>query len=192
MKKKVTGLLMCMMLLCMSLFAGCSLVEPNYKDYYNQAVAVIEDKETGEKIEISKKDLISAYQSYGYYTRENNQLFTPVIGQSEVNVYILVKHWTQENDPNGTLAKPSSEWLKSDIGALQTTMVSDAKINPQNNNFYSLGLIMDLTQFKVAWDAAGGDGGATPLSEVAITRSPSGTLVREFTLENAKVICDVY
>lgn len=66
MKKKVTGLLMCMMLLCMSLFAGCSLVEPNYKDYYNQAVAVIEDKETGEKIEISKKDLISAYQSYGY------------------------------------------------------------------------------------------------------------------------------
>lgn len=128
------------------------------------------------------------YQSYGYYTRENNQLFTPVIGQSEVNVYILVKHWTQANDPNGTLTKPSSEWLKSDIGALQTTMVSDAKINPQNNNFYSLGLIMDLTQFKAAWDANGRDN----YSSSSTTRSLSGAPVREFKLENAKVICDVY
>lgn len=128
------------------------------------------------------------YQSYGYYTKTGNQLFTPVAGQSEVNVYILVKHWTQENDPDGEPGSPSSDWLKSDIGALQTTMVSDGKISPQNNNFYSLGLIMDLTQFKAAWDANGGDN----YSSSSTTRSLSGAPVREFKLENAKVICDVY
>lgn len=77
MKKRFTGILMCMMLLCMSVLAGCSLVEPNYYDYYNQAVAVVEYKKTGEQYDITKRDLISAYQSYGYtyeqyysYTRE--------------------------------------------------------------------------------------------------------------------------
>ena len=77
MKKRFTGILMCMMMFCMSILAGCSLVEPNYNDYYNQAVAVVEYKKTGEQYEITKKDLISAYQSYGYsyeqyygYTRE--------------------------------------------------------------------------------------------------------------------------
>lgn len=128
------------------------------------------------------------YQSYGYYTWSGNQLFTPVTGVSEVNVYILVKHWTQANDPNGTLAKPSSEWLKSDIGALQTTIVGDAKIYPQNNNFYSLGLIIDLTQFKAAWDANGGDN----YSPSSTTRSLSGAPVREVTIPGAKVVCDVY
>ena len=66
MKRKFTGLLMCMLLTCMSLFAGCSLVEPNYYDYYNQVVAYVENKDTGDYYSITKQDLISAYQSYGY------------------------------------------------------------------------------------------------------------------------------
>ena len=77
MKKKFAGILMSFCLLCMGLLAGCSLVEPNYKNYYNQVVAVVENKTTKEKSEITKRDLISAYQSYGYtyeqyygYTRE--------------------------------------------------------------------------------------------------------------------------
>ena len=77
MKKKFAGILMSFCLLCMGLLAGCSLVEPNYKNYYNQVVAVVENKTTKEKSEITKRDLITAYQSYGYtyeqyygYTRE--------------------------------------------------------------------------------------------------------------------------
>ena len=66
MKKKFTGILMSFCLLCMGLLAGCSLVETNYGRYYNQVVAVVENKESGERAEITKSDLISGYQSYGY------------------------------------------------------------------------------------------------------------------------------
>lgn len=66
MKRKFTGVLMCMLLVCMSIFAGCSLVEPNYNNYNNQVVAIVENKETGKKHEITKKDLYGAYQSYGF------------------------------------------------------------------------------------------------------------------------------
>lgn len=138
------------------------------------------------------------YQSYGYYTKaatetqSGNHLFTPVTGTSPVHIYILIKHWTGGNDG------PDENWLKSDIGALQTTIVSNGSITPSNNNFYTIGLVMDLTQFKNAWDAAGGDAGQQAAEDAAsgststtMTRSPSGAPVREFTLKDAKIICDV-
>lgn len=66
MKKKLTGILMCLMMVCMSVLAGCSLVEPNYDQYYNQSVVVLTNTKTNETYEISKRDLWSSYQSYGY------------------------------------------------------------------------------------------------------------------------------
>lgn len=50
----------------MSLLTGCSLVETNYDKYYSQVVAVVENKESGEKAEITKRELVQSYQSYGY------------------------------------------------------------------------------------------------------------------------------
>lgn len=77
MKKRFAGILMCMMMLCMSLLAGCSLVERDYNRYYSQAVAVVEHKENGKTAQVTKRELIEGYQSYGYmyeqsygYTRE--------------------------------------------------------------------------------------------------------------------------
>lgn len=138
------------------------------------------------------------YQSYGYYTKAatetqpGNHLFTPVTETSPVYIYILIKHWLGDGEP-------TEEWLKSDIGALQTTIVQgDESIIPINNNFYTLGLLMDLTQFKKAWEEAGGDEGQKNAEEAAsgstsatMTRSPSGAPVREFKLKDAKIICDV-
>ena len=134
------------------------------------------------------------YKGYGYYTLplENeamgevgNYLFTPVTGE-EMNVYILIKHWTQDQDPNGTSDNPSPEWLNSDDGALQTTVhLSTAAANPQNGEFFNVGLIMDIEEFKAAWDAPEN-------ASTVSTKSPSGATVREFTLKDAKVICDVY
>lgn len=132
------------------------------------------------------------YSSVGYYTQSGNHLFTPVTETAEsIHVYLLIKHWTGEGDPD-------EEWLKSDIGALQTTIAEGAIIQPYNNNFYTLGLIMDLTQFKKAWEAAGGDKGqedaenaASGSTSTTMTRSPSGAPVREFKLKDAKIICDV-
>lgn len=136
----------------------------------------------------------TTYRSFGYYTQSGNNLLTPVAEEIPVNIYILIKHWLKENGET----EPTDEWLKSDIGALQTTLVSGAIIEPKNNNFYTLGLLMDLTQFKNAWEAAGGDAGQKKLEDqynsstsTTMTRSPSGAPVREFTLKDAKVICDV-
>ena len=66
MKKRFAGILMCMMMLCMSLLAGCSLVERDYNRYYSQAVAVVEHKENGKTAQVTKRELIEGYQSYGY------------------------------------------------------------------------------------------------------------------------------
>lgn len=124
------------------------------------------------------------YGSYGYYTQPGNHLFTPVseTKTGEVHIYILIKHWTGEGEP-------SEEWLKSDIGALQTTIVSGASIYPINNTFYNMGLVIDLHEFKKAWEQNGGDAGQ--MSSISATRSPSGAPVRPFTIENAIMIYDV-
>ncbi len=66
MKKKLIGFLMCFMLMCTSLLAGCSIVEPDYGKYYNQVISVVENTKTNQSAVITKKELISAYQSYGY------------------------------------------------------------------------------------------------------------------------------
>ena len=100
MKKKFTGILLSFCLLCMGLLAGCSLVETDYDRYYNQVVAVVENKETGRREEITKLDLVSGYSSYGYtyeqyygYSREEavemtlelleNRLITIITAEDE-------------------------------------------------------------------------------------------------------------
>lgn len=65
MKRKITGLVLCLMFLCMSVLTGCSLVETDYQRYYNQIVAVVENKETKERAEITNKEFLQTYQSYG-------------------------------------------------------------------------------------------------------------------------------
>ena len=100
MKKKFTGILLSFCLLCMGLLAGCSLVETDYDRYYNQVVAIVENKETGRREEITKLDLVSGYSSYGYtyeqyygYSREEavemtlelleNRLITIITAEDE-------------------------------------------------------------------------------------------------------------
>lgn len=65
MKKKFTGLLICFMLICISLFAGCSLVETNNDKLYNAVVSEIKNKEGVKVAEITNRELLSGYESYG-------------------------------------------------------------------------------------------------------------------------------
>lgn len=51
--------------MCFSAFAGCSLVERNNEKYLNATVATIE-YDSGAKEKISKRELLTAYNSYGY------------------------------------------------------------------------------------------------------------------------------
>ncbi len=58
--KKLGKALICTLLTSSILFTGCSLVQRNTERYLNRTVA------TADSITISKQDLISAYNSYGY------------------------------------------------------------------------------------------------------------------------------
>lgn len=65
MKKKFTGILVCLLMLCMSIFAGCNLVETDNSKLYNAVVAEIYNKDNAKVAVITNRDLISGYQSYG-------------------------------------------------------------------------------------------------------------------------------
>ena len=59
--KKLGKILICLLLSSSFAFTGCSLVQRNTEKYLNRTVAT-----AGENIEISKQDLITAYNNYGY------------------------------------------------------------------------------------------------------------------------------
>ena len=66
MKRKFTIIIMAVLMLSMSVLTGCSLITRNWEKYYNAVVSTIIDQDKN-KIEITKRDLITAYNSYGYY-----------------------------------------------------------------------------------------------------------------------------
>ncbi len=74
MKKRFTGILLCMLMFCMSIFAGCSLVTKDMAKYLATTVVEIKLKEpqgnANDTIKIEKRDLISAYNTYGYYYQQ--------------------------------------------------------------------------------------------------------------------------
>ena len=72
-KRRVTGLLMAVcfgLMTCVSLVAGCSLVTTDMAKYYNATVASF-TYEDGEKINVTKRELITAFNSYGYQYYQN-------------------------------------------------------------------------------------------------------------------------
>jgi hypothetical protein len=95
----------------------------------------------------------------------------PTTGQ-EVNLYVFIKHWEGEGEPD-------AEWLESDKEALYTKIALDAESYPRNNNFYSYGLLMNIVQLKKAWD----NKGVEPTS-----RSVNG--VYYFSSEDAITVCE--
>ncbi len=123
---------------------------------------------------------ISTYfvESWGYNSQIGNNLLTPVLNRTDspINVYIMIKHWEGEGEPD-------LNWLISDDDALYTRMNITGEIYPFNNCFYNLGLIMDIRQFKKAWDEA-------QSSRASQSRSANGPYY--FELKDAKVICETY
>lgn len=173
----------------------------NSNGYYSSGDGgkyVNEDIDTQQYLRFSKRLYLdgSMYNGYGYYTRTQeegtnpligNYLFTPVTGE-QVDVYILIKHWT-----GGDGTSPNETWLNSDEGALQTKvdLSNTSAIYPANNYYYRMGLLMDINTFKQAWED-NYSSLSTTTTPTVLTKSPSGATVREFTLKDAKVICDVY
>ncbi len=67
MKTRWIGIFLCLMVFCTSLLSGCSLITLNREKYLNETVITMVDKESSERVEIKKKELIEAYDSYKYY-----------------------------------------------------------------------------------------------------------------------------
>ena len=132
MKKKFTGILMSFCLLCMGLLAGCSLIETDYGKYYNQVVAVVENKETGERAEVTKSDLISGYQSYGYtyeqyygYTREEaiSETLT-LLENRKITILTAEKEFGIDKDGKGLSTKEKSYLYQQVVDSLDSNLKS--------------------------------------------------------------------
>ncbi len=125
------------------------------------------------------------YSAPGYYTSKGNELFTPVTGEP-IKAYVLIKHWT------GT-GKPTDEWLLSDNGALMTEIDLHGYSNPQNNNFYTIGLLMPFKLLKQAWENAGGDAAAEAAAGSApiLSKGINNAGIRRVEFKGATVIYEV-
>ena len=69
--KKISALLICLLMLVTCSFAGCATFSVNKVKYYNEVLATVDDTK------ITRYDLLSAYNSYG------NQYFSQQQGQNE-------------------------------------------------------------------------------------------------------------
>ena len=67
MKKKFTGILMCFLVLCMTIFTGCGLVGVDNDKYYNSVVAEVKTNDGKLIAQITSRELIDGFQSTGYY-----------------------------------------------------------------------------------------------------------------------------
>ncbi len=104
MKKKFFALVLCLMM-CVSVFAGCSLIERNDRKYFEAVVCTISYVD-GTKEEITKRELIMAYNSYGYnyvqnygYTKEkavNTTLDTIV--DKRLTIKAVNEHYKKLNE----------------------------------------------------------------------------------------------
>lgn len=117
------------------------------------------------------------HYGFGYYTQSGNHLFTPVSGDEPVELYVLIKHWTGAGEPD-------EEWLSDNSKALMTKV--NIRVISHNGIFYTMGLMMDIQQFKNAWYGNGGDAAESAKA----TRNAIG--IREFTLKDAIVIFEAY
>ena len=108
-------------------------------------------------------------ECFGYLSPKNIRLLTPVL-KEELEVYILIKKWEGEGEP-------TQEWLVNDEDALYTQVDLSGYALPENDHFYSPGLLMDIRQFEEAWRNA---------QTTKSSRSANG--LHYFELKDAKVI----
>lgn len=94
-----------MLIMCVSVFAGCSLVGRNDKNYYEATVATISYVD-GTTEDINKRDLITAFNSYGYnyvqnynYTTEQavKQTLETIINR-RITIKAVEKYYKDRNE----------------------------------------------------------------------------------------------
>ena len=93
MKKFITYIFS--LLFCVTMFAGCSLIQLNPTKYYSQTVAqIVYDKNN--KVNFTMKDLLETYNNYGYQLQQNDSTLSSEDALKQtaelmVQRYMLVK-----------------------------------------------------------------------------------------------------
>ena len=103
MKRKFIGLILCFTLFSMSILTGCSLFTRNTKMYYDTVVATVE--KDGKTINITKKELIETYSSYGamyeqyydYTTKEAYDMSLTLLENKKITIIDPIKQKLEEN-----------------------------------------------------------------------------------------------
>lgn len=101
----------------------------------------------------------SSITGIGYQSMDNNLLFAPTNSENAENltIFIFIKHWSQTDDPSGSEGNPSTEWLRSNEGAMYTQVTGQQVIDitVQDGIFYECGTIIDIEELKAAAIANG-------------------------------------
>lgn len=112
------------------------------------------------------------YSGYGYCTPIESSILVPTIKQ-DLDIYVLIKKW------EGT-GSPSEEWLASDKDAVYTKVKLADERQPENGNFYILGILLDVKEFYNIW------------SQRMNLTSRNTNALHYFELQNAKIIYERY
>ena len=99
MKKKFTGILLCLLMTFAFVLSGCDLFPRNMSAYLNKSVCTI-TYENGETEDITTREYINAFNSYGYTLVQNGTSYEDAANQTIdvlVNRHVLLNHATSNN-----------------------------------------------------------------------------------------------
>ena len=99
MKKKFTGILLCLLMTFAFVLSGCDLFPRNMSAYLNKSVCTI-TYENGETEDITTREYINAFNSYCYSLVQNGTSYEDAANQTIdvlVNRYVLLHHATSNN-----------------------------------------------------------------------------------------------
>lgn len=119
------------LMLGVSLLAGCTLVTKDMAKYYNTVVASF-SYEDGTKVDITKKELITAYNQYGYqyvqnYEMEAKDAYKETINRiidSKLTVKESEKIAKQENDGEILTTKEKTYLWNKTFDAVRSNIIS--------------------------------------------------------------------
>ncbi|MBE7073676.1 MAG: hypothetical protein E7379_01090 [Clostridiales bacterium] len=131
MKKKITCLVMCLLVFCMTVFTGCSLVEVDSDKYYNSVVVEIKDESGKVVSKITNRELLSGYQSVGYsyeyygYTKEEAINMTLKLLENRKIVLMQAEKIWGVDQTGKNLSDTEKTYLwEQTVSALQTNLNS--------------------------------------------------------------------
>ena len=195
MKRKIATLLL-VLVMCMSVFTGCSLVTRNDKNYYEATVATISYVD-GNKENISKRELITAYNSYGY-NYVNNYGYTKKQAVKQTLKTVIEKKLTIKAVEQYYLDNPSQGEM---LNGNETTYVWDQTYEAIYSNLK--GYLKDVLNIKSSDDSSSTSDNENksvykPFEKAAeldssgkILKTSSATTIRE-TYKGRKNASDVY